>query len=140
MNKVFIPTITKLKRIPVKGGDVLHAIKKSEKCFGGFGEAYYSFINEGSVKAWKKHHKMTLNLVVPVGCVKFVFLIDSKKGVFKSEEIGENRYLRITVPPGIWFGFKGVGPGRSLVTNFANIEHEPNEVEKCENLNFKYNW
>ena len=132
--------VTSQKIISNPKGDILHALKAGDSGYDGFGEAYYSFINEGSIKAWKKHHKMTLNLVVPVGCVKFVFLIDSKKGIFKSEEIGENRYLRITVPPGIWFGFKGVGPGRSLVTNFANIEHEPNEVEKCENLNFKYNW
>jgi dTDP-4-dehydrorhamnose 3,5-epimerase len=134
------PYLTSLKRISVIGGDVMHAMKKSDSSYSGFGEAYFSFLDEGCVKAWKKHSIMTLNLVVPVGCIRFVFLIDQNKGLFQTEEVGESRYMRITVPPGIWFGFKGIGPGQSMLMNLADIEHSPEEGERCEKLKFDYKW
>ena len=65
-------TLTPLKIIPHPSGDVLHGIKSSEASFAGFGEAYFSTINQGDIKGWKKHSKMTLNLVVPKGEIQFV--------------------------------------------------------------------
>ena len=63
--------LTPLKIIPVPGGDVLHAMKYSDKGFTGFGEAYFSTIEPGIIKAWKRHRKMTLNLIVPFGAIRF---------------------------------------------------------------------
>ena len=56
--------INQLKIISTEGGDVLHGIKASEKQFDGFGEAYFSTVNNGAVKGWKKHLKMTLNFTL----------------------------------------------------------------------------
>lgn len=140
MKNISKPILTELKKIKVEGGDVLHGLKKSESSYVNFGEAYFSIINEGCIKAWKKHNKMTLNLVVPIGTIKFAFLIDPVNGVFQTEEIGENRYMRITIPPGIWFGFKGIGSGSNLLMNIADIEHDPEEVDRRENLDIIYNW
>ena len=140
MKNISKPILTELKRIKVEGGDVLHGLKKSDSTYINFGEAYFSFVNEDCIKAWKKHNKMTLNLIVPIGKIRFALLTDHVNGVFLTEEIGENRYFRLTIPPGIWFGFKGIGAGSNLLMNIADIEHDPDEVERCENLNFKYNW
>lgn len=129
---------TPLKRIAVVGGDVLHALKKSDACFSGFGEAYFSLVNHGVVKAWKRHREMVLNLVVPVGCVGFVFIDDA--GNVRTESVGENNYRRLTVPPGLWFGFKGLGGGGSLVMNLANIEHDPQEVERKAESELAFDW
>ena len=38
--------LTPLKKIKVDGGDVMHAIKKTDKEFKGFGELYFSFIDK----------------------------------------------------------------------------------------------
>ena len=65
--------VTPLKRISTEGGDVMHALKNSDKGFNGFGEVYFSWIEQGKIKAWKCHQNMTLNLVVPFGEVSFVF-------------------------------------------------------------------
>jgi dTDP-4-dehydrorhamnose 3,5-epimerase len=120
---------TKLKQIPVLGGDVMHVLKSSDNEFNGFGEAYFSTIQPGMVKAWKLHKKMTLNLVVPFGDVRFVFISpDFKKR--REEIIGGSNYVRLTVPPCIWFGFEGLGSTNSIVLNIANIVHDPNEVER----------
>ena len=131
-------TVTPQKRIPVSGGDILHAMKKSDSGYMGFGEAYFSLVEFGTVKAWKRHLQMTLNLVVPVGRVRFVF-IDSK-GLAQEEIAGEDHYVRLTVPPGIWFGFQGVSEDTALLLNIANIEHSPDEVESKALNEFKYDW
>ena len=139
-NKVTINEIisTPLKRISVSGGDVFHAMKKTDDGFSGFGESYFSQVESGVVKAWKKHLKMTLNLIVPIGRVRFVFM--DNNGLFREEIIGDNNYVRLTIPPGIWFGFKGDFENTSLILNIANIEHSPEEVEQKEISKIKYNW
>ena len=44
--------------------------------------------------------------------------------------IGEENYSRITVPPMIWFGFKGLSSNKSYVLNISNELHDPKEVER----------
>ena len=121
--------MTPLKRIPTPGGDVLHALKSTEGAFYGFGEAYFSFVEPGVIKAWKQHLRMTMNLVVPVGSVRFVFH-DSFTLSFREEIIGESNYQRLTVPPNIWFGFQGVASTPSLLLNLASVPHDPAEVKR----------
>ena len=132
--------ITPLKRIPTVGGDVMHGLKKSDNGFNGFGEVYFSWVEQGAIKAWKCHQHMTLNLVVPVGEVNFVFHLTNKKNIFRTEIIGEERYVRLTVPPGIWFGFQGLTSGYSLVMNVIDVEHDPDEVLRKETSEFDYDW
>ncbi|SVE62175.1 uncharacterized protein METZ01_LOCUS515029, partial [marine metagenome] len=64
--------VTPLRRIENAGGDVLHGMKQSDVGYTGFGEAYFSWVSASAVKAWKRHTQMTMNVVVPVGQVKFV--------------------------------------------------------------------
>ena len=59
---------------------------------------------------------------------------------FRVEEIGENNYARITVPPGIWFGFQNLAESKSLLLNLASIPHEPTEVDRQAIKDIKYNW
>ena len=132
--------VTPLKRIPTVGGDVLHALKETDSGFDGFGEIYFSWVEQGAIKAWKYHKRMTLNLVVPVGEVSFVFHLTNQKNNFRTENIGEERYVRLTVPPGIWFGFQGRGSGQSLLMNLADMAHDPDEVLRKKTSEFVYNW
>ena len=131
--------ITPLSRIATVGGDVLHAMKQSDVGYADFGEAYFSWVTAGAVKAWKRHTRMTMNVVVPLGQVRFVFRLDGTDEL-RVEDVGEGRYARITVPPGIWFGFKGLAAPQSLVLNIANIPHDPNEVERLKLSDIKYGW
>ena len=132
--------ITPLKWIPRPGGDVLHAMKCNDAGYVGFGEAYFSWVTVGAVKAWKRHLRMTLNLVVPVGKVRFVFHLPDAAEPFRVEEAGQECYARLTVPPGIWFGFQGLGEPQSLLMNLADIPHDPVEVERCAVSDIQYSW
>ena len=134
--------VTPLRRIENVGGDVLHGMKQSDVGYTGFGEAYFSWVSADVVKAWKRHTEMTMNVVVPVGQVRFVFRCVNADGIeeFRIEEIGVDRYARLTVPPGIWFGFQGLHTPQSLLLNIANISHEPNEVERLALTDINYDW
>jgi dTDP-4-dehydrorhamnose 3,5-epimerase len=132
-------TITPLARIATTGGDVQHYIRADSDSYEGFGEVYFSHIHKGVIKAWKRHRQMTLNLVVPIGDVRFVFW-DEERKMFSDESIGDNRYARLTVAPGVWFGFQGIGEGANLVANFADIIHDPNEVDRRDLAAIDFDW
>ena len=134
---------TQLKVIPSVDGNVLHGIRSTDKSFVGFEEAYFSFINQDHVKAWKCHKKMTLNLIVPVGKVKFVFIDNREEpSSFKkiqTFDLSQNPYTRLTVPPYIWFGFKGLAR-QNLILNITNVMHDQKEVLR-KNLNeIDFDW
>ena len=121
--------IKPLKQISLKDGDVFHGLKASEEEFCGFQEAYFTTIKSNKIKAWKRHLRMTMNLIVPVGEVQFNFYNEEKK-LLVNTVVGERNYLRITVPPMIWFGFKGLSSNISYILNISDISHDPSEVER----------
>ena len=136
MEKVLISS---LKKISTKGGDIYHALKNSDNDFYGFGEAYFSNIEFNNIKAWKKHLKMTCNLIVHYGKVRFVFFnedISTKKIV----EVGVENYCRITVKPNTWFGFKGLNSPSSLILNISDIPHNPEEIERKDINSINFDW
>lgn len=122
-------TLTPLRRIAVDQGDVLHAIKATDAGFQGFGEAYFSLIAPGAVKGWKRHRRMTLNLIVPVGRVRFVVHDDSTGSEAFVLSPDAERHARLTVPPGLWMAFQGLSDAESVVLNVASLPHDPDEAE-----------
>lgn len=147
MDKINIEGVllTPLKKIHHPKGDVFHGMKKSDAGFSGFGEAYFSTINFEDTKPWKKHLEMTLNFVVAMGDIRFVIYDDRGNSVTKNNffdvTLGEHNYQRITIPPGVWVAFNGVGSEYNLLLNLANLEHDPTEVERKEKLSeIAYQW
>ncbi|MDF3820137.1 dTDP-4-dehydrorhamnose 3,5-epimerase [Leptospira sp. 96542] len=131
--------VTPIREIVTSGGNVLHGLKSNESSFQGFGEAYFSWVEVGAIKAWKRHNEMVMNLIVPFGNVHFAFY-DSDTNNFFSIAVGENNYSRITVPSGIWFGFQGLKSPKSLVLNISNIPHDPSETDRLEISKIHYDW
>jgi dTDP-4-dehydrorhamnose 3,5-epimerase len=125
--------LTPLSIIEHPKGNILHAMKASAKGYSTFGEAYFSEVNRGEIKGWKKHREMLLNLIVPVGCIAFSMLDDRSEsptyGQFYKVELSQKNYCRLTVPPGIWMSFKGISEGTNLLLNIASIEHTDADSE-----------
>ena len=132
--------LTPVKRISVVGGDVYHGLKASEESFAGFGEAYFSTVQKGAIKAWKRHREMTLNIVVPIGEIKFVIVDDRHPKDFCEVVLGENNYQRLTVSPGLWMGFSSRREGLNLLMNIASIEHRPEESDRVDMNSCNYHW
>ncbi|MDA9842433.1 WxcM-like domain-containing protein [Gammaproteobacteria bacterium] len=132
MDKIIDKVIsTPLKVINNEKGNILHAMKSTDNGFDGFGEAYFSEIKFNETKGWKKHTKMTLNFIVPLGEVQ-VNIKENFDEMPSSYIIGESNYARLTIPPGLWVSFKGLSNHKSLILNIANIEHDPEESENIE--------
>jgi len=121
--------IKKLKKFKSDEGEVLHALRESEDEFYGFKEAYFSTIKYNKIKAWKRHLRMKMNLIVPIGKVQFNFY-DHQENLIDNIIIGSENYCRITVPPMIWFGFKGLSSETSYILNISDTSHDPLEVER----------
>ena len=138
--------LTPLKVIPGDSGDVLHAMKRTESSFHGFGEAYFSIVDQGAIKAWKRHHKMTLNLVVPCGKIKFVLYDDRRDsptyGQINELTLSLQNYQRLTVPPMVWLGFKGLNDDLNMLMNISNIPHDPDEYDRIDAYknHINYQW
>lgn len=132
--------LTSLAVIETEGGAVMHALKATDPGFMGFGEAYFSRVRPGAVRAWKRHTRMTMNLVVPVGHIRFVFAAGAD-GPFLTHDLGPAAtYARLTVAPGIWFGFQGRGDADSTLLNLASIVHDRSEAETLGLDHFQYDW
>jgi len=125
-------------------GQVLHAMKQGDPGSGPFGEAYFSTVDYNAVKAWKKHLRMTSNLIVPVGEVKFI-IVDDRSGNQSDQKsmeviLSRENYHRLTIPPGLWMGFQGMSRGLNLLLNIADIRHDPSECEGLEPGSGKINY
>lgn len=131
--------LTPQKIVPVTGGDVLHALRCGGEGFAGFGEAYFSQVKPGVTKAWKRHRMMTLNLVVPVGRVA-IAVVDAEACRGRVYDLGYESYARLTIPPGLWVGFRGLAAETSLMLNVANIEHDPGEADRLPESAFGFSW
>jgi len=146
MDKVSIEGIvlTDLKTINHPQGDIYHAMKKSDKGFEGFGEAYFSTINKNEIKGWKKHLKMTMNIIVPVGEVTFVLFDDRENSNsvnnFFNVTLSPSNYYRLTVPPGIWHAFRGHNHDLNLILDIADIQHQPDEIIRANIHDIHFEW
>ena len=136
--------ITPLKKINHPKGDIYHGMKKSDDGFNSVGEAYFSTIVKDEIKGWKKHSKMILNLVVPIGIIQFVIYDDrvesSTYKQFFTINLSQENYKRLTVPAGVWMAFKGIGEDLNMLLNLASIEHDPSEAISKELTHINYTW
>ncbi|MCU0346528.1 MAG: dTDP-4-dehydrorhamnose 3,5-epimerase family protein [Saprospiraceae bacterium] len=125
--------LTPLRIIPSEKGAVMHALRCTDEGFSDFGEAYFSTVKKGVKKGWRRHRLQTMNLVVPVGRIRFR-LHDGRPdsptfGLFDEVELSPENYQRLTVPPGVWLAFEGLADGLNLLLNIADLPHDPAEVE-----------
>jgi dTDP-4-dehydrorhamnose 3,5-epimerase len=113
-------------------------MKKSDEGFDGFGEAYFSTINQNDIKGWKKHTKMTLNVVVVSGEIEFV-VYDENSETFFDVVLSQDNYHRLTIKPNLWMAFKGLKEN-SMLLNLASIEHDPSEAVNLDLQEIEYEW
>jgi len=127
-------TVSPLREIRDQRGAVLHMLRADSPDFGGFGECYFSELLPGAVKAWKLHRLQTQLIAVPVGRIRLV-IYDGRagaptRGSLLVLELGRpDSYLRVRIPPGLWYGFSCIGDTPALLANCANLPHDPSESE-----------
>lgn len=136
MEGVFLKS---LKEINNPLGNILHFMNVGVNENIKIGEVYFSEIYPGKVKAWKLHKKQTQRICIPIGIVK-ICLIDFREKSSSYKEILEYTldrnidYNLLVIPPGIVYGYKGLGDKISLIANAPDIPHDPNESIKVSEI------
>lgn len=123
-----------LRQINVPKGNVYHALKSTDEDYVGFGEAYFSQIEPGSVKGWKRHNRFVMNLIVPFGKIRFVIYDDRKDsdtfGQFVEHVLSpEGFYKRLVIDKGLWVAFQGISENTSLLLDIIPEPHDQNEAD-----------
>lgn len=138
--------INSLRQIPDERGKVMHMLRCDNPWFERFGEIYFSVVYPGAVKGWHLHKRMTLNYAVLSGMIKLV-LYDDREGSPTRGEVqelftGEDNYVLVTISPGIWNGFKGIGVKPAIVANCATEPHDLEEIIRMDPFTEKipYDW
>ena len=126
--------ITSLKRIGDERGLVLHMLRRDWDVFEDFGEIYFSTVNPGVVKGWKRHKRMIQNFAVPMGNAKFVLYDDREDSPTKGEMMTFILTARtpklLVIPPGIHHGWMSLEDDTQLIgtTSHTYNREDPDEV------------
>jgi dTDP-4-dehydrorhamnose 3,5-epimerase len=122
-------------------------LRSDSSLYSGFGEIYFSMVNHGAIKAWKRHKKMTQRFAVPVGSIQLVLFDNSSNGegcgIVEEYILGRpDNYYLITIPPLIWYGFRGISEKPACLANCSDMPHDPGESEQVDiSYDFvPYNW
>ncbi len=111
----------------------MHMLRADDPLFTGFGEFYFSVVNPGVVKGWKRHQKMTQNFCVPQGMLKLVIFDDRPgsptQGQVQEIIFGEKDYRLVRIPPGLWYGLSPADDNPVMIANCSDLPHDPQETE-----------
>lgn len=140
-------TITELHQITDELGSVLHMLRSDAPDFVAFGECYFSEILPGAIKAWKQQPIQTQNLAVPIGRVRLVIHDDREQSVTRGHtqviELGRpDAYIRVKIPPGLWYGFACISAAPALIANCPDRPHDPNDggTRSADDSAIPYTW
>jgi len=128
--------IKPLRRIPDERGTIMKMLQSTDEEFEGFGEVYFSTVFEGVVKGWHLHEENVLFYAVPRGQIKLVLYDDRDDSPTRGELmelfVGERDYKLVRIPPRVWNGFKGIGPGESIVCDVTTMTHEDDVMHRLD--------
>ena len=113
--------IKKLRVIPDERGRLMEILRSDDGLFEKFGQVYMTTAYPGAVKAWHYHKKQTDHFSCVKGMMKVV-LFDAREdsptaGEVREFYIGDHNPALITIPPGVYHGFKCVSTEEAIVIN-----------------------
>lgn len=123
--------ISPLKRIANPYGDILHIIQLGSPGTSVIQEVYASQVHQEVTKGWKRHLRLTLNIVVITGSIRFYFydnrnFYDPRKSTIVCSP--DSCHARLTIPPLVWVAFTGLSHHNMLINSISEL-HDPQEAE-----------
>jgi len=99
-----------------------------------FGQVYLSTAYPGVVKGWHYHKKQTDNFTCVHGMMK-VALYDARDGSSICKNlmelfIGEKNPVLVSVPPGVYHGFKGIGTQTAFFVSIPTLPYNYDEPDE----------
>jgi len=115
---------TALKPIHDERGFLMEILRSDDEGFTRFGQCYVTAAYPGVVKAWHFHFKQADTFCVLRGMAK-VALYDARedsptRGEINEFFMGELQPARLSIPPGVYHGYKNIGTDLCLVLNIPS--------------------
>ena len=125
-------------------GEVRHMMRNDEDAFEQFGEVYLSWVKPDVTKGWKLHTRVTGNVCVPVGQVRYV-LHDMRSespthGQTQEVSLGTDPHQLLTIPPGIAYAWQNLSKESSLVLNCTAHPWEAGEAQEIPLQDIAFDW
>lgn len=126
--------VKKLKVIPDERGRLMEILRNDEPDFEKFGQVYMTTTYPGVVKGWHYHKKQTDNICCVLGMIK-VALYDGRQdsptnGEVNEFYIGTYDPCVVTVPNGVFHGWKCVGDREAIIINTVTEVYNYNEPDE----------
>jgi dTDP-4-dehydrorhamnose 3,5-epimerase len=140
--------IKNLRVIPDERGWLMEILRCDDTLFKKFGQVYLTTAYPGVVKAWHYHKKQTDNFTCVHGMMK-VALYDARKDspthkVLMELFSGERNPILISVPPGVYHGFKSIGIDTAYFLSIPTLPYnhqEPDEYRlPADTPEIPYDW
>jgi dTDP-4-dehydrorhamnose 3,5-epimerase len=124
----------KLRVIPDERGWLMEILRADDEIFEKFGQVYLTTAYPGVVKAWHYHKKQTDNFTCIRGMMK-VALYDAREESSTYKEIneffvGEKNPILISVPPGVYHGFKAIGTETAYFLSIPSLPYNYEEPDE----------
>lgn len=127
-------------------GDLTELYKDTTIGFAGFAQIYVTRNDPGIIRAWHFHKQQTDNWTVVTGRI-LVGLYDARENSITKGEtmrfiLSEKSMKTVSIPPGVWHGYKTLGLERSLLLNLTS-EHYNTEDEfriPSDEITAKFDW
>jgi dTDP-4-dehydrorhamnose 3,5-epimerase len=127
-------TIKKLLLNPDERGWLMEILRCDDPLFQKFGQVYLATAYSSVVKAWHYHKKQTDNFTCVHGMMKVV-LSDARKEsptykVLMELFVGEKNPAPISVPPGVYHRFKGIGTDTAYFLSIPTLPYNYKEPDE----------
>ena len=112
-----------LRVIPDERGRLFEMLRRDDRLFLKFGQAYCTTVEHGVVKGWHVHKRQVDNFVCVAGMIKLVAYDERSgsptKGTINEFFIGVHNPLLVQIPAGVHHGFKGLAEPEAVVINIS---------------------
>lgn len=122
--------LVSLASVDAEGGEIIKAISTNSKEFQGFGEAYFSKLNQGIFRGWRRHDRSDSIVFIISGSASFHFVPDSSKCFTISLGICIEEKVCLQIPRGLLFGFIASSSRPVTIMNFSSVRHDQDEVAR----------
>jgi len=123
-----------LKVIKDERGWLMEVLRCDDEIFEKFGQVYITTAYPGVVKAWHFHKKQTDNFTCVYGKMRVV-LYDAREGSPTKGEVMEfilddNNRILLSVPPGVYHGFKAEDNETAYFLSIPNLPYNYKEPDE----------
>lgn len=129
-------------------GYLMEILREDDDIYERFGQVYVSLNYPGIIRAWHYHAKQTDYFVCIKGMIK-VPLYDARPdspthGEVNEFFLGEHNRIVLSIPIGVYHGYKTIGAEPSLLLNFPTKAYDradPDEYrEPWDSPKIPYTW